>query len=100
VILGDAKTASAQTGGQTTLDELFRYAADRRPDAIAIADPPDRAIFTDGPPRRLSYAEADRIISAIAARLRRIGLQTDTVVGNDRRAAAAAVAVRGDRTRA
>jgi non-ribosomal peptide synthetase component E (peptide arylation enzyme) len=81
VILGDAKTASAQTGGQTTLDELFRYAADRRPDAIAIADPPDRAIFTDGPPRRLSYAEADRIISAIAARLRRIGLQTDTVVG-------------------
>ena len=33
------------------------------------------------PPRRLTYAEADRIVSAIAARLRDLGLQTDAVVG-------------------
>ena len=74
-------TTSASTDAQTTLDDFFRLAATRRPDAIALADPPNRASFTDGPPRRVSYAEADRIISAIAARLRQLGLSTDTVIG-------------------
>ena len=37
--------------------------------------------FTDGPPLRLTYAEADRMISAIAGRLRRMGLTTDAIVG-------------------
>ncbi|HEY5607856.1 MAG TPA: class I adenylate-forming enzyme family protein, partial [Alphaproteobacteria bacterium] len=81
MILGDPKAANAQTGGQTTLDMLFRQAAARRPDAIALADPPNRANFTDGPPLRLSYAEADRIVSAIAAQLRQLDFQADTVVG-------------------
>jgi hypothetical protein len=81
MILGEAKTNGEAAGGHTTLDDVFRRAAARRPDAIAIADPPNRAGFTDGAPRRLSYAEADRIIGAIAARLRALGLQTDTVVG-------------------
>ena len=63
-----------------TLDDLFRRAGVRNPDGPALADPPDRARFTDGPPRRLSYAEADRAISAIAARLRGLGLAADEVV--------------------
>lgn len=67
-------------GNRTTLDDLFRRAGVRRPDACALIDPPNRASFTDGAPRRLTYAEADRLISALAARLRRLGLQTDTVV--------------------
>ena len=50
-------------------------------DAIALADPPNRQSFTDGAPRRLTYAEVDRIVSAIAGRLRRLGLTTDAVVG-------------------
>ena len=65
----------------STFDDLFRAAAARRPQAIALADPPDRGRFTDGAPRRLTYAEADRMISAIAVRLRRAGLQPDAVVG-------------------
>jgi hypothetical protein len=64
-----------------TLDDLFCRAALRRPDAIALCDPPNRADFTDGAPRRLSYAEADRAIGALAARLRRLGLPAGTVVG-------------------
>jgi hypothetical protein len=64
-----------------TLDDLFRRAALRRPSAIALADPPDRASFTGGAPRRLTYAEADRMISAIAGRLRYLGLHSDTIVG-------------------
>jgi hypothetical protein len=65
---------------KATLDDLFRRALARRPDALALIDPPDRASFTDGPVRRLTYAEADRAISALAARLRSLGLPTDAVV--------------------
>jgi hypothetical protein len=81
VILGDRKTADLQPDGQTTLDDVFRRAVTRRPNATALSDPPNRTSFTDGPPRRFSYAEADRVVSAIAARLTRLGLQPDTVVG-------------------
>ncbi len=52
----------------------------RHPDALALADPPNRQNFTDGIPRALSFAQADRAISAIAARLRGLGLQTDSAV--------------------
>ena len=67
-------------GDRTTLDDLFRRAGVRHPDSIALADPPNRASFTDGPPRKLTYSQADRAISAMAARLRGLGLQSDTVV--------------------
>ena len=35
-------------GTRATLDELFRWAAIRRPNALALLDPPNRARFTDG----------------------------------------------------
>jgi hypothetical protein len=63
-----------------TLDDLFRRALERNPDAIALADPLDREDFTDGAPKQLTYAQADRIISAIATRLRDLGLTTDALV--------------------
>jgi len=78
MILGDA--LQIRPGDTTTLDDLFRAAAARRPDATALSDPPNRADFTDGSPRRLTYAQADHIVSAIAGRLRRLGLLTDTAV--------------------
>jgi hypothetical protein len=59
----------------------LRRAAKRLPDAPALIDPPNRECFTDGEPRRLSYAQADRMVSAIADRLRGIGLHTDAIVG-------------------
>jgi hypothetical protein len=65
---------------RATLDDLFRRCAAERPDALALIDPPDRPSFTDGPVRRLTYAQADRAISALAARLRGFGLPTDSVV--------------------
>ena len=46
-----------------TLDDLFRRAGVRRPHAVALVDPPNREHFTDGAPRRLTYAQADRVIS-------------------------------------
>jgi non-ribosomal peptide synthetase component E (peptide arylation enzyme) len=63
-----------------TLDELFRRAGVRSPDALALCDQPDRGQFTDGAPRRLTYADADRAISALAAKLHALGLKTDAVV--------------------
>jgi hypothetical protein len=65
---------------RATLDDLFRRALARRPDALALVDPADRADFTDGPVRRLTFAQADRAISSLAGRLRAFGLPTDSVV--------------------
>jgi non-ribosomal peptide synthetase component E (peptide arylation enzyme) len=70
-----------QAAQRTTLDDLFRRAAVRNPDAVALIDPDDRAWFADGEPRRLTYAQADRVVWTLAARLRALGLQTDAVVG-------------------
>lgn len=77
MILGETSRAA---GTATTLDDLFRRAGVRHPDALALADPPNRQSFTHGSQRALSFAEADRAISAVAARLRGLGLQTDSAV--------------------
>jgi hypothetical protein len=63
-----------------TLDDMFRRICARSPGTLALIDPPNRAQFTDGVPRQLTYAEADRAISALARQLRALGLQTDAVV--------------------
>jgi acyl-CoA synthetase (AMP-forming)/AMP-acid ligase II len=78
MILGDPGTAGGGAG--TTLDDILRLNAARRPDAIALIDPPNRAAFTDGEPRQLTYAQVDRMVSAIAQRLRDIGLPADSIV--------------------
>lgn len=82
MILNDptGRPYTAGIGGRATLDDLFRRAVARRPNAIALIDPPNRESFTDGAPRQLTYAQADRMVSAIAARLCRIGLHTDAIV--------------------
>lgn len=77
MILGETPRAAATAA---TLDDLFRRAGVRHPDALALADPPNRQDFTDGESRALSFAQVDRAISAVAARLRGLGLQTDSVV--------------------
>ncbi len=77
MILSDTQQAE---GTGATLDDLFRRAGVRRPDALALIDPPNGETITGGAPRRLTYAEADRAISALAAKLRRLSLQTDMVV--------------------
>ena len=83
MILDDPRVrpAAARIGGRATLHGLLRQAAQRHPDAVALIDPTNRESFTDGAPRRLAYAEADRMVSAIAGRLIRLGLRTDAIVG-------------------
>ncbi len=84
MILGDSAAAAApppHARNRRTSDEVFRRLAERRPDALALADAPNRQTFTDGAPRRLTFAEADRMVTAIAGRLRGMGLPTDAIVG-------------------
>ncbi|MGH6788281.1 MAG: AMP-binding protein [Pseudolabrys sp.] len=80
MILDDGESVTAGGGPRATLDDIFRQAAVRHPKAMALLDSRDRARVADGAPRRLSYAEADRLASALAARLRGLGLPIDTVV--------------------
>jgi non-ribosomal peptide synthetase component E (peptide arylation enzyme) len=78
MILGDAETANNPSRGLSlTLDDVFRRHARRRPDALALIDAANRAAFTGGEPQRLTYAQADRMVSALVARLRDMGLPTD-----------------------
>jgi len=77
MILGD-NTGPASTA--VTLDALFRRAGVRHPEALALADPPNRADIDGTAPRRLTYAEADRAIAAVAARLARQNLHADALV--------------------
>jgi len=77
MILGESRHTA---GSAATLDDLFRRAGVRHHDAIALVDPPNRETFIDGAPRTLTFAEADRAISALAGRLRALGLQTDALV--------------------
>ncbi|POF29475.1 AMP-binding protein [Roseibium marinum] len=63
------------------LDELFRQTAAEHPSRLAIADAPDREVWTGGAPRRLTYAEADREIDRLAAFYRTVGLAADHVIG-------------------
>jgi acyl-CoA synthetase (AMP-forming)/AMP-acid ligase II len=82
MILREAETVDNPSRGPSlTLDDVFRRHAQRRPDALALIDPSNRTSFTGGNPHRLTYAEADGIVTAIAARLRHMGLPTDTIVG-------------------
>ncbi len=81
MILGDSASATpAPITGRFTIDEVFRHSAERRPHALALADPPNREAFADAAPRRLTYAEADRVITAIAAQLHRMALPPDSIV--------------------
>jgi len=82
MILGEP-AAAAEPHGQSriTIDEIFRRVAQRRPEALALADAPNRKTFTGGAPRRLTFAQADRMVSAIAGRLRKMELPTDAIVG-------------------
>lgn len=81
ILQGDMdQPAGPASAGSATLDELFRRAGVQSSSTLALIDPPNREDFTDHAPRHLTYAQADRVISALAAKLCRLGLQTDTVV--------------------
>ncbi|WP_106754238.1 AMP-binding protein [Pannonibacter carbonis] len=70
-----------QVWGRVTLDGLFRKVAETNPDRVALVDAPDRAEWTGGAPRSLTYAEAEAEIDRLAGFFAAVGLATDHVIG-------------------
>jgi hypothetical protein len=69
-----------QTAAPPTLDGLFRRLLARQPDALALADPPDKTRVTGQQPQRLTFAQADRAIAALAAHFVEAGLPANSVI--------------------
>ncbi len=69
-----------QTSASPTLDVLFKRILARKPDALALLDPLNKARVTGQPPKRLTFAEADRAISALSAHFIEAGLPNNSVI--------------------
>jgi AMP-binding enzyme len=69
-----------QSNTSPTLDALFQRCLSRRPDAVALVDPSNKPRVTGQPPNRLTYAQADRAISALAAHFIESGLPAHSVI--------------------
>ncbi|MDU0958898.1 MAG: class I adenylate-forming enzyme family protein, partial [Bradyrhizobium sp.] len=69
-----------QANTSPTLDALFQRILARKPDAIALVDPINKQRITGRAPMRLTYAEADRVISALAAHFIDAGLPPHSVI--------------------
>ena len=63
-----------------TLDGLFQRILARKPDAPALIDPQNKPRITGQSPRQLTYAQADRAISALAAHFIESGLPAHSVI--------------------
>lgn len=63
-----------------TLDSLFKRMLARQPDALALVDPLNKQRITGQTRKRLTYAQADRAISAIAAHFIESGLPANSVL--------------------
>jgi hypothetical protein len=68
------------TTSAPSLDDLFRRSVARKPDAEALADPFDKQRVTDQPPRRLTYAQANRAVGNLAAHFVDAGLPTGSIL--------------------
>jgi acyl-CoA synthetase (AMP-forming)/AMP-acid ligase II len=66
--------------GDVTVDDLFRACVEAAPEQLALVDAPDRPAFCYGAPRRLSFAETDTCVDALAAALLAAGVRKDSVV--------------------
>jgi hypothetical protein len=69
-----------QTNVSPTLDGLFRRILARKPDALALLDPPNKQRIAGQPPKHLTFAEADRAISALSAHFIEAGLPNNSVI--------------------
>src|ERR1700730_8503436 len=72
--------AVTQPTASPTLDSLFKRVLSRQPNALALLDPPNKQRVTGQTPKRLSFAHADRAISALASHFIESGLPANSVI--------------------
>lgn len=66
--------------GTETYVDLFLKNVARTPDAVAVADPPNRADLTSSAPLRLTYAETKQAMDQLAGGLLEAGIRRDDIV--------------------
>lgn len=66
--------------GRDTLYGLFADRVRRHPERLAIVDPPNRAAFTGGAPRRLTWGEVGDKTDRLTARLIELGFGKDDFI--------------------
>lgn len=66
--------------GRRTLVDYFHDNVAAHPSRMAVVDAPNRSIFTDGAPRRLTYAELDAEVRRCCMALLDAGLRRDDIV--------------------
>ena len=71
---------TAASAASPTLDDLFRRAFVRKPEAVALVDPPNKQRVSAQTPTRLTYAETDRAISGIAKQFIDAGLPPGSIL--------------------
>ncbi|PRH86957.1 hypothetical protein C5L14_16875 [Labrys okinawensis] len=64
----------------STLDQLLRISAQPGGDTLALVDAPDRPLWADGAPRRLTWNQVDAAVSAVAGRFFEMGLPSEALV--------------------
>ena len=69
-----------QPTASPTLDTLFQRNLARQPDALALVDPLNKLRVTGQQPKRLTFAQADRMISSLAAHFVESGLPSNSVI--------------------
>jgi acyl-CoA synthetase (AMP-forming)/AMP-acid ligase II len=69
-----------QVNPSPTLEGLFRRVLTRQPDTLALLDPVNKARITGLPPKRLTFAQVDRAISALSAHFIEAGLPANSVI--------------------
>ncbi len=73
-------TPVIQTNASPMLDGLFKRILARKPEALALLDPLNKQRITGQPPRNLTFAEADRAITALSAHFIESGLPSNSVI--------------------
>src|SRR5579864_3408884 len=68
------------SAGAPSLDEIFIRSVARKPDEIAFLDPADKLRITGQPPRRLTFADADSAVSALATHFVQSGLPVSSII--------------------
>lgn len=66
--------------GTRTLWDMFLANVEQRPEQEAVVDPPNRETFTEGAPRRLSWAGLFAEVEQLAALLHQHGMRRDDVL--------------------
>jgi acyl-CoA synthetase (AMP-forming)/AMP-acid ligase II len=66
--------------GKETIADLFFKNAEKTPQEIAVADPPNRAKLTVGEPLRFTYAEMRQTVERLAAGFLELGIKVDDIV--------------------